>query len=179
MIKDLRIKSILVLCFLLLVSVSARPQSVIDNRTEYEKKFIGLKFSNRDKLPDNLKSSSGYMLDTVNNTEFALKEVLTRNRVMIWFERFLFRDSTGNAHFEVIDVLLLPQLKKNQIIIFGTCLYVGDSGYDPEIVAIGDDSGKPEVDHIRRAWRANRLTGKFELESVEYLRAINESRIPD
>ena len=151
----------------------ASTQETSDSAAVSGKQYIGLKFG-RD-LPKGIKYSGGYLLDD----RLSLRQVRSRQRIMIWFDQFLFRDSTGTAHFQVLDVLVLPKIRSGQVLIFGTCLFKGDNRYDPEIIGIGDDNGSPSVRRIRVAWRANRTTQKFESISVDDLEGINESKISD
>jgi hypothetical protein len=161
------------LLFLCFSNTSNWAQSKVKHDTDIAKQFIGVKFGDLSELSSNLEYGSCYMLD---GHKYGLAVVRRGNVTMIWFERFLYRDSL-KAHFEVIDVLTLPQIKKNQILVFGKCFYKGNERYDRKIVAIGEDSGTSNVDRIIRAWHVNFNTQRFESIPVENLRGTNEERM--
>jgi hypothetical protein len=123
-------------------------------------KYVGLR--HRSSLPDNLKDEGGALISDINDaTEYGIGEIPRGGMRMLWFERLTHRDDSGAAHWEVKDVLVLPRIPRNQILVYSMCFY-GEKP-DKEIVAIADY--RPYVEfftRVRRAWRANRVTEKFE-----------------
>jgi hypothetical protein len=80
---------------------------------------------------------------------------------MLWFERMTHVDDNGVAYWEVKDVMVLPRLPRKQVLAYYGCLL--NNRADNEIAAVLDyEPGVEYFTRARRAWRANRLTGKFE-----------------
>jgi hypothetical protein len=80
-----------------------------------------------------------------------------------WFEIIVARDSKGTPTFQVIDVLKLPKLSKSDTRAGGAgspCLLKGVR--DLEIVAIAQYQDAEYWRQIKKAWRSNRNSGKFE-----------------
>jgi len=92
---------------------------------------------------------------------------------MLWFEYFTHRDQTGTPYSEVKDVLVLPNISRNQVLVYALCF----SGQKPdsEIVAIADYQRYAQFfTRVRRAWRANRSLERFEEMSPGGVKCTNE-----
>ena len=135
-------------------------------------KYVGLRHGAA--LPNDLKHESGGLISGLNEArEYGISEV-RRGRVrMLWFEYFTHRDQAGAPYWEVRDVLVLPSIRRNQVLVYAFCF----SGQKPdrEIVAIADY--QPNVEfftRVRRAWRANRSVERFEEISPRGIKCTNE-----
>lgn len=135
-------------------------------------KYVGLRHG--PSLPAGLRHASGGLIsDKSDAQEHAVAEVRRGRVKMLWFERLTHRDDSGRAHWEVKDVLVLPAIPRKQILVYATCF----SGQNPdkEIIAVADY--RPDAEYftrVRRAWRANRKTEKFEEILVEGIRCEND-----
>jgi hypothetical protein len=92
---------------------------------------------------------------------------------MLWFE-IIFTDSQGKANYQVIDVLNLPKLSKSEIVIggqAGVCLLRGVP--DQEITVIAKYQDTEYLRQIKKAWRANRKSNKFEEVSTRNIACEN------
>jgi hypothetical protein len=135
-------------------------------------KYVGLRHSAS--LPYGLKDVGGALVSRLNDAkEYGISEV-RRGRVrMLWFEYLTHRDQAGAPYWEVKDVLALPSIRRNQVLVYSLCF----SGQKPdsEIVAIADY--QPYVEfftRVRRAWRANRSVERFEEISPRGVKCTNE-----
>jgi hypothetical protein len=135
-------------------------------------KYVGLRHGAS--LPNDLKNVGGALISGLNEAkEYGISEV-RRGRVrMLWFEYFTHRDQAGAPYWEVKDVLVLPSIRRKQVIVYALCF----SGQKPnsEIVAIADY--QPHVEfftRVRRAWRANRSVERFEEISPRGIKCTNE-----
>lgn len=83
---------------------------------------------------------------------------------MLWLQKLMRYDETGKAYWEVVDVLILPRMKKNGEIIDGLngCKIRGR--FDSEIVAIAksEEGSEKYLTKIRFAWRANLRPQRFQ-----------------
>jgi hypothetical protein len=111
-------------------------------------------------------SSTGY-----DNPKFGIGHVRMNDLYTLWFEMFRYRDSKGKAYWEVLDILILPELRKDEVYIHDGCLLNGE--YDGEILVIAllDRNAfyKRYVtnEKVRMAWRANRAKQAYEVISTE------------
>lgn len=123
-------------------------------------KYIGLRHGPT--LPAGLKSLGGGLVSAVGDTrEYGMAEIHRGTTKMLWFERLTHHDDKGVPYWEVKDVLVLPPVPKKQVLVYALCLL--NNQPDGEIAAIADL--EPDVQYfsrVRRAWRANRQTEKFE-----------------
>ena len=134
-------------------------------------RYIGLRHNST--VPANLKDVGGALVSEVGDArEYGLSEIHKGRVRMIWFERLTHRDETGRPNWEVKDVLVLPALRKNQVLVYAMC-YSGKQP-DKEIVAIADYQDAEFLTRLHRAWRANRKTEKFEPISPKGIKCTNE-----
>lgn len=91
---------------------------------------------------------------------------------MLWFDRLTHRDEKGVAYWEVKDVLVLPAIPKTQILVYAMCLL--NDQPDGEIAAVADHQPTEQYfKRVRKAWRANRTTEKFEPMPVKGIKCEN------
>ena len=135
-------------------------------------KYVGLRHGAS--LPKGLKDVGGGLVSRLNDAkEYKISEV-RRDRVrMLWFEYLTHRDQASAPYWEVKDVLILPRIRRNQVLVYTLCF----SGQKPdsEIVAIADYQRYAEFfTRVRRAWRANRSVERFEEISPRRIKCSNE-----
>ena len=158
---------------------SSQAQSKVTDSTDNGKQYVGLKYNGKNSFPPNFKRIKEYRLDSVGSNEFGIVVMQQGKTTMAWFLGRFPNQEHVKGPYVIIDVLLLPPLKKNQVSMFGTCRWNDEDQFDQDLIAIGDDSGSSEVKTIRRAWCANRETRRFESISIKNLRGVNEDRISD
>lgn len=125
--------------------------------------YVGLRYR---ELPAGLQGGGGWLVGSGNrNGELAVTKISKGSQQMLWLETVVAYDSTGKAQYQVIDVLTLPPLASSEEIAGGSGYYCRINGkYDPELVTIAktESDTVQYMKRIRKAWRANRSTGRFE-----------------
>jgi len=124
-------------------------------------KLIGQKHG--DQLPLDYKYVGGALLSDPYRDlkQYGVTEVSKGKGRAVWFERLTHHDEAGHAHWEILDVLFLPQLAKGQMLFYSTCTLAGQP--EVELVAITDAPPRGRFyGRVRNAWRANRKTEKIE-----------------
>ena len=120
--------------------------------------YIGLRYRT---LPGNLQGLGGWTIGSpFSSPEYSVSHVQQGKKQMLWLELILSRDNAGKPLFEVKDVLNLPSLKSTEQLASVGCLVNGKR--DPEVIAIAVLEDTEYWGKIRRAWRANRRTTRFE-----------------
>ena len=142
-----------------------------DNPAVDSGKYVGLRHG--PSLPRGLKGTGGGLIsDASDAVEYAVSEVQKGRVKMLWFDRLTHRDDSGKAHWEVKDVLVLPAIPRKQVLVYALCF--SGQNRDKEIIAVADyQPGEEYLTRVRRAWRANRKTEKFEEILTEGIRCEN------
>ena len=123
-------------------------------------------------------SSTGY-----DNPSFGFAHVRIDEFYTLWFEMFSYRDQKKRAYWEVLDILILPELRRDEVYNHDGCLLNGE--YDGEILVIGlldQEAFRTRYitnDKVRMAWRANREKQVFELISTEGIECHAEMAFTD
>ena len=113
----------------------------------------------------------GYTSTAYDNPEFGFTPVRMNGLYTLWFEMFRYRDSKGKSYWEVLDILILPELRTDEVYVSSGCLLNGE--YDGEILVVAlldrDAFYKRYVtnEKVRMAWRANRAKQAYEVISTE------------
>lgn len=134
-------------------------------------KYVGLQYSLF--LLDGLEKVGGTLVSDVNDSKiYSISQIHKGKIKMLWFE-LMIRDNSNTAYSEVKDVLILPEIRKNQILVnYSACLL--NDKLDSEIVAIAFNQPDEEYfTRISRAWRTNRTTEKFEEILVKGIKCEN------
>ncbi len=135
-------------------------------------KYVGLRHGAS--LPDGLKLVAGGLVSSLEDAkQYAISEVRRGRKGMLWFEYLTHRDQAGSPYWEVRDVLVLPVIRRGQVLAYSSCF--SRQKPDPEIVAIVDY--QPNVEFFtraRRAWRAKRSVERFEEISPRGIKCTNE-----
>lgn len=124
--------------------------------------------------PKGVKYIGGSLISELDDqTEYGIAEVHRGRVKALWFERLIRRDEKGIPYWELKDVLVVPPYPKSQLLSYSFCLM--NNLPDKEIVAIVDY--QPDAEYftrVRKAWRANRQTGKFEVIPTKGIKCTNE-----
>jgi hypothetical protein len=126
--------------------------------------FIGRRFS-RLKKPEDMKFLLGSVIRGPG--EYSVHEVISGQTLhMFWLEKLVCRNNQGKDFYEIVDVITLPPLAKNEMVVASYCSVGGQM--DPEIIGLGEyECGNLQLSTINKAWRINRQEGKFEPLSTE------------
>ena len=124
--------------------------------------------------PKGIKYIGGALISEVNEEkEYGIAEMQKGRVRVLWFEYLTRRDDKGSPYWELKDALLIPRYPKSQILTYSFCWT--NNQPDKEIVAIVDhQSGVEYFTRVRKAWRANRQTGKFEVIPTKGIKCENE-----
>jgi len=142
------------------------PAEVPADEVDSEKfsRFIGL---NTPPLPAGLSEGFGLIINDSN--DYALSMVLNGESKMLWLEKLTGRDENGAAYWIVVDVLGLPKLDNNAILIPDGCSLNGTP--DSEIIVAARNGS------ILMAWRANTTLDRFEAISTAGIRCDSDKSV--
>ena len=99
------------------------------------------------------------MAATVGDVDYAVQELTQAKQQMLWFMKSTGRDAQGHLTWVVTDVLIRSDVPEPGGLIWGFCTL--NDQPDEEIVALGEvKAARMEI--VKRAWRANHATGRFE-----------------
>jgi hypothetical protein len=90
---------------------------------------------------------------------------------MLWLEKITSRDKKGVPHWEVLDVLVIKNPKKNQEFLFSyssTCTVNGEE--DIDLIVLAELQPVKKTYKVLEAWRADLLKEKFEKLSTEEIK---------
>jgi hypothetical protein len=129
--------------------------------------YIGLQYQNP---PQGLTSLGGWVIgDVYATTIFGISQIQKGSQRMLWLEIISY-DPDGKTQYRVLDVLDLPPLESNDDVTT-YCRVRGT--IDAEIVTISVYENTELLTKIKRAWRANRKIGKFEVIPTDGLACEN------
>lgn len=174
--KLLTVLSLMLTVSLTLPCAGQQASSAQTSATVERSEYLGLRIA--ESLPAGLKSGNHFLISSKSGVDipldFGIREVSKGKLRMLWLERVAERDAKNVLGWEVLDVLVLPPVKKGQILATSYC-FIGKE-YEPEVFAIFDYKDKQYFTRARRAWRANRLVGRFEEIPTKNIRCQNEGR---
>ena len=161
----------LLLAFVVLAP--SRPAAQQSASAAEASRYVGLRHDGR-ALPAGLKSVGGSLVSHPyeDAEQYGLAEIHRGRVKMLWFDYMTHRDSAGKPYWEVRDVLVLPRIPRGQLLCYANC-YSGKKP-DGEIVAFAEYTDTEFLTRVRRAWRASRKTGKFEVIPVKGIKCTNE-----
>ena len=125
--------------------------------------FIGYKHKGilyGETLPNGVKDLGGGLL---SNENYGVSRFQKGKKFMLWLEKITDRDNKGVPSWEVKDVLMFDNLKKNQEFLFSyssTCRQNGKENLD--LIVMTEILAMKKTYKVLRAWRANVKTSKFE-----------------
>lgn len=91
---------------------------------------------------------------------------------MLWLERLIHRDPSGQAHFEVRAAVDLPRLDDREVIVFGMCRL--DGVVDSAVIALVYYRDEEVFKDVKRAWRVNSRGERFESIPTDGVTCENE-----
>ena len=156
------IRSSLLLVLLVLPSSQGQQTPAGLNSTDDKSPYIGLRYAGN-KLPRSHKWIGGALLTDPYSKEkqYGVTEVSKGRVKMMWLDRLTHHDAGGNANWEIRDVLFLPPMRSNQLLLYVDCFLANKP--DSELVVITDAVVRGGFHgRVRHAWRANRQTEKFQ-----------------
>lgn len=122
--------------------------------------YIGLRHGPQ--LPVGLKEVGGGLITDPykDKTQFGLAHITKGKTNMLWFELGTHHDAEGHAYWEVLDVVTLPPMTRNQYLFYTLCNFNNEP--DPTIAAIVQPLKRGGYEtRTLRAWRANLQTRKL------------------
>ena len=154
--------TVFVFLALLVFPIYANPQKT---------RYIG--FKHRGALYDEVLSNGAKSLGggLLTDNKFGVSRYTKNGKTMLWLEKIVERDAVGVPNWEVKDVLMFDNLKKNQTLQFSYssgCKQHGKSNLD--LIVKTSRIGNSKNHKIEDAWRANTKRGKFEKISLKGIR---------
>ena len=90
---------------------------------------------------------------------------------MLWLEKITSRDKKGVPNWEVLDVLLVNNPKKNLEFLFSYSSTCKDGGEeDLDLIVLAELQPARKAYKVLQAWRADLLKEKFEKVPVEEIK---------
>lgn len=151
--------------------MAAEPKQKTHSVDEF-RKYIGIEFP---PYPDNIKKSGGALVDQPSKgLKFSIQTVENGKQMLLWFAQEASSDKKGVNKWKVMDVMKYPTFPQGEALVMQLCRIGGD--FDQELMAVVKYNKYVEIlTDVKRAWRANRDTGKFEKISTKEIECINES----
>jgi hypothetical protein len=124
--------------------------------------YVGLRYQGG-KMPKGIQQTAGWTVgpETEPGRSYGVSYVRQGNQKMLWLERLVSRDRSGNPTWEIIDAINLPRFNPGEELAPPSCKLKGVA--DPELIALVKYEDKEIWRNIRQAWRANRRTRKIEV----------------
>ncbi|MGI9036811.1 MAG: hypothetical protein ACR2GD_12340 [Pyrinomonadaceae bacterium] len=139
-----------------------------------KKQFIGYKHRGvkyGETLPNGAKDLGGGLL---SNENYGVTRFTKDKKYMLWLEKITGRDAKGVPDWEVKDVLMFDDLKKNQEFQFSYssgCAQNGKQNLD--LIVLAESSPDKKIYKPLKAWRVNLAKAKFEKISTKAIECKN------
>jgi len=114
----------------------------------------------------------GCLIGGVKSPQFGFERFSRNRETVIQFQIEDQRDSRKILSWKCLDSIKVKLASKDVVVFGDGCCFI-DGRMDPEIVCIAID-GSSEYLRVRRAWRANRKTQRFEPIPTKGVKCINE-----
>ncbi|HEX8369448.1 MAG TPA: hypothetical protein VF604_12960 [Pyrinomonadaceae bacterium] len=104
----------------------------------------------------------------LSNEDYGVSRFSKGKKQMLWLEKITSRDKKGIPSWEVLDVLVINNPKKNQQFLFSyssTCTQNDEENLD--LIVLAELQPVQKIYKILEAWQADLLKEKFEKVSVE------------
>jgi hypothetical protein len=154
----MKLKLLLLVAFLIIPSIVSAQK----------KEFIGYRHKGvvyGAKLPNGVKDLGGGLL---SHEEYGVSRFSKGKKQMLWLEKITTRDKKGVPSWEVLDVIIVNSLKKNQEFLFSHSSPCTDSGQeDIDMIVLAELNPKQKIYKVLQAWRADLLKERFEELSVD------------
>jgi hypothetical protein len=137
-----------------------------------KKEFVGYRHKGvvyGETLPNGARDLGGGLLSDDN---YGISRFAKGGRQMLWLEKVTSRDKKGVPSWEVLDVLIINNLKKNQQFLFSYASPCtdGSGAEDLDLVVLAELQAAPKAYKVLQAWRADLLSEKFVPLSTEGIR---------
>lgn len=138
-----------------------------------KKQFIGYKHKGvkyGEMLPNGAKDLGGGLL---SNENYGVTRFSKDKKYMLWLEKITGRDTKGVPDWEVKDVLIFDDLKKNQAFNFSYSSGCRQNGRENlDLIVMTEIS--PDKKHYKplKAWHVNVGKGKFEKISTKEIECL-------
>jgi hypothetical protein len=155
----MNLKVLFLLAFLILPALTASAQ---------QKEFVGYRHKGviyGETLPNGARDLGGGLLSDEN---YGVSRFSKGKKQMLWLEKLTSRDKKGVPNWEVLDVLVIDNFKKNQEFLFSyasTCTADGEE--DLDLIVRAEFQPVRKSYKVLEAWRADLLSEKFKEVSVE------------
>lgn len=159
---------ILIIITLLALPIFANPQKT---------RYIGFKHRGAlydEVLENGVKSVGGGLL---TDNKFGVSRYVKGGKTMLWLEKITERDAVGVPNWEVKDVLIFDNLKKNQSLLFSyasTCKQNGKTNLN--LIVKATRSANSKTLKVEDAWMANTKKGEFDKISTKGIKCEATSR---
>ena len=154
----MKLKILFLLAFLILPPCAAAQ----------EKEFVG--YRNKSvvygkTLPNGARDLGGGLLSDDN---YGVSRFSKAGKQMLWLEKVTSRDKKGVPNWEVLDVLIINNLRKNQEFLFSYASNCSDGGAeDLDLIVLAEFQPAKKIYKVLQAWRADLLREKFVPLSIE------------
>ena len=155
---------------LVFLTFLAIPLGIFAQKTGY----VGYKYTGvtvNKKLPNGVKDLGGNLL---TNEDYAVSRMQKGTTDMLWLTHITNRNDDGVPKWEVKNVLVLPKIKKNQVILRGfnfPCKIGGKENLD--LFVLADYSAKNKTYTPNKAWLINVKKNLFETVAVKKVSCSN------
>lgn len=133
-----------------------------------KKQFIGYKHKGikyGETLPNGAKDLGGGLL---SNENYGVTRFSKGKKYMLWLEKITGRDAKGVPDWEVKDVLMFDDLKKNQAFNFSYSSGCRQNGRENlDLIVLTEFSLEKKIYKPLKAWRVNIGKAKFEKVSTK------------
>lgn len=155
----MKLKILFLLAFLILPTVAAAQQ---------KKEFVGYRHKGvvyGETLPNGARDLGGGLLSDDN---YGVSRFAKGGKQMLWLEKVTSRDKKGVPSWEVLDVLVINNPKKNQEFLFSYASTCTDGGEeDLDLIVLAEFQPAKKIYKVLQAWRADLLSEKFAPVSIE------------
>lgn len=143
----------------LMVIIFALPAFAVPQKKEFVGyRHRGVKYG--ETLPNGAKDLGGGLL---SSEDYGVTRFTKGKKYMLWLEKITGRDSKGVPEWEVKDVLMFDELKKNQAFNFSYSSGCRQNGKDDlDLIVMTEFSPAKKFYKPVKAWRVNLAKGKFE-----------------
>jgi len=153
----MKLKSLFLLAFLILpAALSAQ-----------KKEFVGYRHKGvlyGETLANGARDLGGGLLSV---EDYGVSRFSKGKRQMLWLEKITSRDKKGVPSWEVVDVLIVNNPKKNQEFLFSYASTCTENGVeDLDLIVLAEFQPARKAYKVLQAWRADLLKEKFEKISV-------------
>ncbi|HBR77084.1 MAG TPA: hypothetical protein DEA78_26255 [Cyanobacteria bacterium UBA11159] len=124
------------------------------SQKQNSRSYIGLRYR---ESPPGVEYIGGWV---IGDSEYGVSHLKEGKKEMLWLNLISSPDTNGDVMYEVKDILNLPSIKSNEELAGFFCLVDGQP--DAGIIAIVVSEEVEYRRQIRRAWRANPQTARFE-----------------